>query len=221
MNYKFQWHLITRNWQPILEGLLVTYLVTVLSMALCLVFGLILALMRLSRQRWVSLIAQTYIEIVRAIPLYVFLLWIYFGLSVALGITFQPLEAGVLALGLLTSAYTAEIYRAGIMAVPPGQTEAAKALGLTQLQIYLDIVFPQAFKVVLPALANQFVGVFKGAAIVSLIGVADLMYFAREASLKFFRPFEFYSAAGAMLIVSTIIFGVIVSIVERRMRWAR
>jgi His/Glu/Gln/Arg/opine family amino acid ABC transporter permease subunit len=221
MNYKFQWHLITRNWQPIVEGLLVTYLVTVLSMALCLVFGLVLALMRLSKYRWLSLIAQTYIEIVRAIPLYVFLLWIYFGLSVALGITFQPLEAGVLALGLLTSAYTAEIYRSGIMAVPPGQTEAAKALGLTQPQIYRDIVFPQAFKVVLPSLANQFVGVFKGAAIVSLIGVADLMYFAREASLKFFRPFEFYSAAGAMLIVSTLIFGAVVAVIENKMRWAR
>lgn len=221
MNYKFQWHLITRNWQPILEGLLVTYLVTLLAMVLCLTFGLVLALMRLSKYRWLSFIAQTYIEIVRAIPLYVFLLWIYFGLSVALGITFQPLEAGVLALGLLTSAYTAEIYRSGIMAVPPGQTEAARALGLTQLQIYRDIVFPQAFKVVLPSLANQFVGVFKGAAIVSLIGVADLMYFAREASLKFFRPFEFYSAAGAILIVSTLIFGAVVTMIENKIRWVR
>lgn len=221
MNYKFQWYLIARNWQPILEGVLVTYWVTILSMALCLVFGLILALMRLSNRRWVSLIAQTYIEVVRAIPLYVFLLWIYFGLSVALGITFQPLEAGVLALGLLTSAYTAEIYRSGIMAVSRGQFEAARALGLTQPQLYLDIVFPQAFRVVLPSLANQFVGVFKGAAIVSLIGVADLMYFAREASLKFFRPFEFYSAAGALLIASTIIFGAVVAVIESKMRWAR
>lgn len=221
MNYKFQWHLIARNWQPIVEGLLITYLVTVLSMAVCLVFGLVLALMRLSKQRWLSLIAQTYIEVVRAIPLYVFLLWIYFGLSVAFRITFQPLEAGVLALGLLTSAYTAEIYRAGIMAVPHGQSEAARALGLTQVQIYRDIVFPQAFRVILPSLANQFVGVFKGAAIVSLIGVADLMYFAREASLKHFRPFEFYSTAGAILIVSTIIFGAVVAIIERRMYWAR
>jgi His/Glu/Gln/Arg/opine family amino acid ABC transporter permease subunit len=221
MNYKFQWYLITRNWQPILEGILVTYWVTILSMALCLVFGLVLALMRLSNRRWVSLIAQTYIEVVRAIPLYVFLLWIYFGLSVALKITFQPLEAGVLALGLLTSAYTAEIYRSGIMAVSRGQFEAARALGLTQPQLYLDIVFPQAFRVVLPSLANQFVGVFKGAAIVSLIGVADLMYFAREASLKYFRPFEFYSAAGALLIASTIIFGAVVAVIESKMRWAR
>ena len=84
-----------------------------------------------------------------------------------------------------------------------------------------DIVFPQAFRIILPALGNQFVGVFKGAAIVSVIGVADLMYFAREASLKFFRPFEFYSTAGALLIASTIIFAALVSIVERKVRWAR
>ncbi len=221
MRYKFQWHLITRNWQPILEGLLITYYVTVLAMALGLVLGLVLALMRLSRQRWVSVAAQVYIELGRAIPLYVFLLWIYFGLSFTLDITFEPLEAGVLALGLLTAAYTAEIYRAGIMAIDRGQFEAARALGLTQPQIYLDIVFPQAFRIILPALGNQFVGVFKGAAIVSVIGVADLMYFAREASLKFFRPFEFYSTAGALLIASTIIFAALVSIVERKVRWAR
>lgn len=221
MRYKFQWHLITRNWQPILEGLLITYYVTVLAMALGLVLGLVLALMRLSRQRWVSVAAQVYIELGRAIPLYVFLLWIYFGLSFTLDINFEPLEAGVLALGLLTAAYTAEIYRAGIMAIDRGQFEAARALGLTQPQIYLDIVFPQAFRIILPALGNQFVGVFKGAAIVSVIGVADLMYFAREASLKFFRPFEFYSTAGALLIASTIIFAALVSIVERKVRWAR
>lgn len=221
MNYKFQWYLITRNWKPILEGLLITYTVTILAMVIALVLGLILALMRLSQQRWVSLIAQTYIELGRAVPLYVFLLWIYFGLSSALGIKFQPLEAGILALGLLTSAYTAEIYRSGIMAIGRGQSEAARALGLTHIQIYRDVIFPQAARIIFPSLCNQFVGVFKGAAIVAVIGVADLMYFAREASLKFFRPFEFYSTAGAILITSTIIFAAVVAVIERRVRWAR
>lgn len=219
MNYEFQWHLITRNWEPIVEGTLVTYTVTFLAMALALVLGLILALMRLAPQRWISVIAQIYIELGRALPLYVFLAWIYFGLAFAMGIVFEPIEAGVLALGLITAAYMAEIYRAGILAVDRGQFEAARALGLNQPQIYRDVILPQAFRIILPAAGNQFVGAFKGAAIVSVIGVADLMYYAREASLEFFRPFEFYTVAGAILIASTLAFAGLVSIIEHRARW--
>lgn len=219
MEYDFQWHLITRNWEPMLEGVLVTYYVTLGAMALALTLGLILALMRLANQRWVSLIAQSYIELGRAMPLYVFLLWIYFGLAFALNIIFEPIEAGILALGLLTAAYMAEIYRSGIMAVNKGQFEAARAIGLTLPQVYKDIILPQAFRIILPAAGNQFVGAFKGATIVAVIGVADLMYFAREASLEFFRPFEFYTAAGLILISSTLAFAGVVAIIERRMRW--
>lgn len=218
MNYDFQWYRITRNLEPMLEGLLVTYQVTILAMIIALILGLILALMRLSNARWISWIAQTYIELGRAMPLYVFLLWIYFGLAFALNIVFQPMEAGVLALGLLTAAYMAEIYRAGILAVNRGQFEAARALGLNPSSIYRDVVLPQAFRIILPSAGNQFVGAFKGATIVAVIGVADLMYFAREASLQFFKPFEFYTAAGLLLIASTIAFSGLVAVIERRMR---
>ncbi|GIK42871.1 MAG: glutamine ABC transporter permease [Chloroflexota bacterium] len=221
MKYKFQWNLITRNWDTLVEGLLVTYQVAVLAILLASVLGLILALMRLSPRRWLSFFAQAYIELGRTLPLYVFLLWIYFGLAVAVGITLKSFQAGVLALGLISAAYMAEIYRAGIMAVDKGQFEAARALGLNGLQIYGDVVLPQAFRIILPAAGNQFVGIFKGAAIVSVIGVADLMFQTRELSLKFFRPFEFYTTAGAMLIGSTLIFAALVALVERRLGWGR
>lgn len=221
MDYDFQWYLITRNWEPIVEGALVTYYVTILAMAIALVLGLVLALMRLTNQRWVSIIAQAYIEFLRSMPLYVFLLWIYFGLAFALDIIFEPIEAGVLAVGLITAAYMAEIYRAGIMAVDRGQFEAARALGLNHPQIYRDVVLPQAFRIILPAAGNQFIGAFKGATIVAVIGVADLMYFAREASLEFFKPFEFYSTAGAILIASTLAFAGLVALIERKMQWGK
>ncbi len=218
MKYKFQWNLISRNWDTLVEGVVVTYQVAALAIILASVLGLILALMRLSSRRWVSRLAQVYIELGRTLPLYVFLLWIYFGLSIALGIVLGPMQAGVLALGLISAAYMAEIYRAGIMAVDKGQFEAARALGLSVLWIYGDVVFPQAFRIVLPAAGNQFVGTFKGAAIVSVIGVADLMYYARELSLKFFKPFEFYTAAGAILVISTLVFASLVAVLERRLR---
>ena len=221
MKYKFQWNLISRNWDTLVEGVVVTYQVAALAIILASVLGLILALMRLSPRRWVSRFAQVYIELGRTLPLYVFLLWIYFGLSIALGIVLQPMQAGVLALGLISAAYMAEIYRAGIMAVDRGQFEAARALGLSIPRIYGDVIFPQAFRIVLPTAGNQFVGIFKGAAIVSVIGVADLMYYARELSLQFFKPFEFYTAAGAILVVSTLVFAGLVAVLERRLRWGR
>lgn len=221
MKYKFQWNLISRNWDTLVEGVVVTYQVAALAIILASVLGLILALMRLSPRRWASLLAQVYIELGRTLPLYVFLLWIYFGLSIALGIVLQPFEAGVLALGLISAAYMAEIYRAGIMAVDKGQFEAARALGLSAPRIYGDVVLPQAFRIVLPATGNQFVGIFKGAAIVSVIGVTDLMYYARELSLEFFRPFEFYTAAGAILVASTLVFAALVALLEHRLRWRR
>lgn len=221
MKYKFQWNLITRNWETLVEGIMVTYQVAALAIILASVLGLILALMRLSSQRWVSRAAQIYIELGRTLPLYVFLLWLYFGLAVSVGITLKSFQAGVLALGLISAAYMAEIYRAGIMAVDKGQFEAARALGLTAPRIYGDVVLPQAFRIVLPAAGNQFVGIFKGAAIVSVIGVADLMFHTRELSLKFFRPFEFYTVAGAMLIASTLIFAALVALLERKLRWGR
>ena len=221
MKYKFQWNLITRNWDTLLEGMVVTYQVAALAIILASVLGLILALMRLSSRRWLSFLAQAYIELGRTLPLYVFLLWIYFGLAVAVGITLKSFQAGVLALGLISAAYMAEIYRAGIMAVDKGQFEAARALGLNGLQIYGDVVLPQAFRIILPAAGNQFVGIFKGAAIVSVIGVADLMFHTRELSLKFFRPFEFYTVAGAMLIASTLVFAALLALLERRWGWGR
>ena len=221
MKYKFQWNLITRNWDTLAEGIVVTYQVAALAIILASVLGLILALMRLSSHRWVSRAAQIYIELGRTLPLYVFLLWLYFGLAVSAGITLKSFQAGVLALGLISAAYMAEIYRAGIMAVDKGQFEAARALGLTAPRIYGDVVLPQAFRIVLPAAGNQFVGIFKGAAIVSVIGVADLMFHTRELSLKFFRPFEFYTVACAMLIASTLIFAALVALLERKLRWGR
>ena len=221
MDYDFQWTLVYRDWDLLASGLLVTYYVTVLAMALALVLGLVLALMRLAQQRWLSMLAHGYVELLRSLPLYVFLLWIYFGLAFAADIIFEPIQAGVLALGLITAAYMAEIYRAGIQSVDRGQYQAARALGLTTPQIYRDVVLPQAFRTILPAAGNQFVGAFKGAAIVSVIGVEDLMYWAREFSLEFFKPFEFYTVAGVLLIASTLVFAGVVAIIEQRMRQGR
>ncbi len=219
MPYQFEWYLVARHWQPIVVGALVTYWVAVVSMALASAFGLALALAQ--RAPVVGRAARVYVQLMRAVPLYAFLLWLYYGLSVAAGLTLGPLVAGCLSLGLITAAYMAEIYRAGLRAVGRGQVDAARALGLSPVAVYRDVVLPQAVRVILPAAASQFVGVLKGAAIVSVVGVPDLMFFANWASLRYFKPFEFYTVAGAILVGSTVLVAGAVALLERRLRAGR
>ena len=219
MKYQFEWYLVTRNWHPIVLGAMITYLVAVLSMALALSLGLILALLRMSGNPWLSRASAGWIQIARAVPLYVFLLWIYYGLSLGLGISLQPIAAACLALGLITSAYMAEVYRSGLQAIGRGQFEAARALGLSPISVYRDVVIPQALRIILPSAANQLVGVLKGAAIVGVIGVPDLTYYATVASLRYFKPFEFYTVAAGILIGSTIAVAAVAAWLEHRMRW--
>jgi polar amino acid transport system permease protein len=218
VKYDFEWYLITRNWHPIVLGAMITYTVAGLSMALALSLGLVLALVRMSGLRFVARASIIYIQIARALPLYAFLLWIYYGLSLTLGITLQPITAACFALGLITAAYMAEIYRSGLLAINPGQFEAARALGLSPFSMYRDIVLPQAVRIILPSAANQFVGILKGAAIVSVIGVPDLTFYANWASLRYFKPFEFYTVAGVILVGSTVAVAGLAAFLEHRMR---
>jgi His/Glu/Gln/Arg/opine family amino acid ABC transporter permease subunit len=217
--YQFEWYLVVRHWRPIAAGALVTYWVAVVSMAVAAALGLVLALAQPAPV--VGAAARAYVQLMRAVPLYAFVLWVYYGLSVGAGVTLGPLVAGCLSLGLITAAYMAEIYRAGLRAVGRGQLEAARALGLSSVAVYRDVVLPQAVRVILPAAANQFVGVLKGAAIVSVVGVPDLMFFANWASLRYFKPFEFYTTAGAILVGSTVMVAGGVALLERRLRAGR
>jgi His/Glu/Gln/Arg/opine family amino acid ABC transporter permease subunit len=221
MRYQFEWHLVTRQWPAVLEGIGTTYEVAVLALLVALILGLALALMGASSIRPVAHAARAYIELFRALPLYAMLVWLYYGLSVAADVSLSAVTAGVAALGLVTAAYMAEIYRGGLAAVDRGQFEAARALGLSTVSIHRDVVLPQAVRVILPAAGNQFVGILKGAAIVSIIGAPDLMFWANQESLKHFRPFEFYTAAAVLLIGSTLCVAALVGVLERRMKGKR
>jgi His/Glu/Gln/Arg/opine family amino acid ABC transporter permease subunit len=215
----FDWNVLVRFWPAFLRATLVTYGVAVLAMLLALVLGLVLALMKLSRHKLFSVPAQVYIEIFRAVPLYVFLLWTYYGLRVTLDIGLAAVPTAVLSLGLITAAYMAEIYRGGFIAVRRGQQEAGLSVGLSPWQVLRYITLPQVTRVILPATVNQFVGVMKGATIAGVIGVFDLMYFARTQVALNFQPFEYYTIAGLILIASTLVVAGVATIIERRFRW--
>ncbi len=215
----FDWNVLRANWPSFAHGMWVTFTIAILSMAVALVVGLALALMRASSSRPLRAVAQVYIEIFRALPLYVFLLWAYYGLKIALNLGVGDIATVVATLGLVTAAYMAEIYRSGLLAVHREQVQAGHAVGLSTPQIYAHIVVPQMTRIILPATVNQFVGVLKGATIAGIIGVADVMYFARTSTVQTYQPFEYYTIAGVMLILGTLLFALLGSYLETRYRW--
>ena len=174
-------------------GLTATLLVSLCAIVLSVLIGALMALAALSKRKVLQTLARLYVEIFRAIPLLVLLLWVFYGLPVVLGLQLGVFVAGVLSLALSDSAFEAEVFRAGIQSVPKGQVEAAKSLGLSWIQQMRFIVAPQAIKVILPALGNQFIYVVKMSSLISVIGLPELTRRANELNVNEYRPLEIYS----------------------------
>lgn len=164
------------NLLPLLgSGALMTLEISTLAMVLAIMLGLVLAVVRIYGPKYLSILAKCYIESVRGTPLLIQLYFIFYGLP-SVGIKLEPFVAGVIALGLNYAACEAENYRAGILSVPKGQMEAARALGMTHLQGLRYVVLPQAFRVVLPPITNDFISLLKDSSLVSVITIIDLTF---------------------------------------------
>ena len=210
-----------------LQALVYTLLLAVVSMALGIVPAFLLATMRLSRNKLLRLISGAYIAAFRSTPLMVQLSIIYFGLFgviqiprvVVLGfIDLSRFIPGVVALALNSSAYVAEIFRAGILAVDVGQTEAARSLGLSGWQSMRFVVLPQAIKNVLPALANEIVSMIKESSICSTLGMVELMFAAKTVSTSTYISLAPYVLAAVMYFCLTYPASKAIEVIERRMR---
>jgi His/Glu/Gln/Arg/opine family amino acid ABC transporter permease subunit len=216
--YTFDWDVVLRNKHAFLLGAWLDVWVTVISFVLACVLGMAVALLRVSGLRLFRWPAFAYVQLVRGVPLLVFLYWVYFGVAVVLGVAFTGVQAAIIALTVTGSAYTAEIFRAAIGGVDRGQTEAATALGFARRSTFRFVVFPQAIRIALPPLGNTFVGLLKGATLISAIGVADMVFVAQDINLTYFTPFEPFTAVGIILIVLVAGFSVILMGVERALR---
>jgi His/Glu/Gln/Arg/opine family amino acid ABC transporter permease subunit len=156
-----------------------------------------------------------YLELFRNTPLLLQLFWVHFALPKLTGISTSPFESGFIAMSLQSSAYLADVARAGIEAVSRGQWEAAAALGFTSRVIWLEIVLPQAFKIMIPPLANIAVGYFKASAMLSLLSVGELMTVATRIAQFTFKPIETYTLVGAIYLVLGAIFSSLTFRLER------
>jgi len=180
----------------LLQGLLNTILITFFSLLLGLVLGFAfacLAYVPLAPLRW---FIAAYIEVLRDVPLVVALFWIHFALPVVTGISTSAFESGFIAMALQSSAYLADVARAGIQAIPKGQWDAADALGLSRLWKWFDIVLPQALKIIIPPLANIALGYFKASAVLALLSVGELTTVAARISNYTFKPIETFTVVG-------------------------
>ncbi len=205
-NPAFQWPVVVQYLfdEQILAGLRRTLELTVAAMALGLLLGTALAIMRLSDNRLLSILSWLYVWFFRSVPVLVQLIfWYNFGAlyahvtlalpwgpvlySASTNDVITPLTAALAGLGLAQAAYTAEVIRAGILSVPPGQTRAAKALGMRPATIFIRIVFPQAMRVIIPPVGNEVISMVKGTSLVSVIAMADLLY---TAQLIYARTYE-------------------------------
>ena len=201
------------NLRFLLSGLTTTIYISLVSIVISMIIGLVVAIPSLAKNKILTYINIFYVEIVRAIPLLVLILWIYYGLPIMTGVSFSPFISGIIALAISESAFQAEIFRAGINSIKKAQWEAGSSLGLNFFKRLRLVILPQAIKNILPAIGNQFVYVLKMSSLVSIIGIGDLTRKANELVVTTYRPLEIYT----FLILEYLILILIVSFFVRKL----
>ena len=219
-NYNWGWYAVSpfnnigsSNLNFLLSGLGYTISISLISIFFATLLGLAISMIGLSKSRLVKTLNISYIEIIRSVPVLVMILWIYYGLPVLVGINFTAFVAGIIALSICDSPFIAEIFRSGFEAVPKGQSEAGTSLGMSFFKKFRLITLPQAIKIILPALGNQFVYMLKMSSLVSIIGLDELTRKANELVVSQYRPLEIYT----FLVLEYLVLILVISYLVRKM----
>lgn len=214
----FDWSVVTDNLDLLASGVRLTLIITGVSFTLATLLGVVVALGRLSSSRVVRAITAGYINVLRSIPLLVFIVFLFYGVAIAFNLSFlTAIQAGMLALVLQYSAWLGEIFRSGLQAVPPGQREAAKSVGMSRPRTFVTVVLPQAVRIVVPPTDNMLVGMVKDSSLVYLLGVGELFRQAQLLANRTFRYFEVYFATVAIYLALTLLVDLAVKALERKL----
>jgi len=200
----------------LLSGMEVTIVVSVLSMVVGAIVGLVVALARLSPVAPLRWFATFYVDFLRSTPLLIQLVWVFFALPILLGYSLPPIVAGVATLGAYSGAYLAELFRAGILSIATGQRHAALALGMTRTQVLRRIVLPQALTRMLPPIASTLITLVKDSSLVSVISVAELMWAAQSLAAVSLRPVEVLTGTGLLYVALTYPLSLVAELTRRR-----
>jgi His/Glu/Gln/Arg/opine family amino acid ABC transporter permease subunit len=208
-----QWALIWDDRAQLLDGLKVAIEVSLVALVIAVFLGLILAVMRMSKPP-LTWLAWLYVNIFRGIPALVTGLWVFFGLSLVLGINFSVFQAGVITLSLLYSAFISEIYRAALAAVPPGHREAGHALGMRSSRVFVSVTLPQATKIALPNIGSMYIGMVKDTSTLTLIGLAEVVRTTQNIVSLNYQYFALYSAAALIYVIAAFLIDLIFRLLE-------
>lgn len=216
-HFSFKYDVMWESVPVLLTGVKFTILITIFGLVLGFFLGTISGILKTSKSRIFKRFAGIYIESIRGTPLMVQVLFIYFGLPLVLGTRIPPLVAGVVAIGINAGAYIAEIVRGAIQSIDKGQTEAGRSIGLTRFQTLLYIIWPQAFKRMIPPLGNQFIISLKDTSLLVVIGVGELTRQGQEIIAVNFRAFEVWLTVALMYLVMTMTLAKGLHYFERRL----
>lgn len=216
--YAYEWDIVPKSLGYLLQGLVFTLDVAVVSLVLSLVVGLFVAVARMSSRAPLRAIGFAYVQVFRALSLYVYILLVYFAWPALTGVSFGTQTTAIICLTLLHSAYVSEIYRSAIAAVDRGQYEAAASLGMGRVVAFLNVELPQAFRTALPSLVNQLVDLVKDSSIIATIGAADLMYRTIQLVANTNRSFELYTATALIYLTVIVVLSQLARLLEGRLR---
>ncbi|SIO00216.1 amino acid ABC transporter membrane protein 1, PAAT family [Carnobacterium alterfunditum] len=200
----------------LIDGFLNTLYSSIIALFFSLIIGTLMAILQLSKTKWINILANAYVEFFKNIPLLIIVMFFYVVIPLY-WFSMNGFTAGTIGLTIYTSAFIAETVRAGIMGVPKGQTEAGLSTGLTQNETMRYIVLPQAFKIVIPPLGNQFINLVKNSSVLAMVTGLDLMYQGDLIASETFNTFDTYILIGAIYLIITLPLTYLMGYIERRL----
>ncbi|MCZ8532041.1 amino acid ABC transporter permease [Psychrobacillus psychrodurans] len=213
--YNYDWSVIPRNMDVFIDGALKTLEISVIAILFAIPIGILFGLGRISKNKIIYLISSTYVEIIRGVPLLVLLMWIFY----VMGQVFRlgSYWGSIVGLAIFAGAFIAEIVRTGIQAVPKGQMEAARSLGMTHTKAMTHIILPQAFRRVLPPLASQFIMLIKDSSLISIIAATELTLNAKNLVATSFASIEVWTFVALIYFIMTFSLSLIIRYFEKRL----
>lgn len=211
----FRYDIVVDYAPMLLKGALTTLEITLISVSFGTLLGLLISLLTLSKNRLIKILGTIYVDFFRGTPLLVQIFMFHFAIMPLIG-DFSAMVSGLVALTLNSAAYVAEIFRAGIQSIEKGQMEAARSLGMTHGQAMRHIIIPQAFKIVIPALGNEFIAMLKDSSLVSVIALQELAMTGTLIAGSTYRAFEAYIPVAMLYLSMTLMLSRFVTYLERR-----
>ena len=215
MDYYFDFRVVWANLGNLFMGLMSGLGMALVSLVIGVAIGLVLAFAYVSTNPFLRRVAKTYVTVLRNIPLLVIIFIVYFGLPDA-GIKFDKVFSFIFSLSIYAGAYMTEVFRAGLTAIPKGIVEAGQSIGLSKRQLRLDIILPIMFSMVLPAMGNYLISLFKDTSLAASITVHELTYNARKINVETFRVFEAWLTAAAFYVAACYLIASLLRAIERK-----